>query len=157
MRVLAAVNKKHPARLMLIGDGPEMTDVLQEAERLDLRDRLHVLGNQDHVQALLACSDVFLLPSEEESFGLAALEAMACGVPVVSYDVAALSGLIDNGKNGYRVAVGDVETMAIKTLELVENPEVRRRCRKHARESAGRFDSQRIITMYEELYWRTLA
>ena len=157
VRVLAAVNEKHPARLMLIGDGPEMAAVWREAERLQLRDRIHVLSNQDHVQALLGCSDVFLLPSEEESFGLAALEALACGVPVVSYDVAALGDLVDNGSNGYRVPLGDIKAMAMKALALVEEPEIRRRCRNQARESAKKFDAERIIPIYEELYWRTLA
>ncbi|MFT5133420.1 MAG: N-acetyl-alpha-D-glucosaminyl L-malate synthase BshA [Gammaproteobacteria bacterium] len=157
VRVLALVNEKHPARLMLIGDGPEMASVWREAERLNLRDRIHVLSNQDHVQPLLACSDVFLLPSEEESFGLAALEAMACGVPVVSYDVAALNGLISNGENGYRVPMGDTDAMAMKTLELVKDNEFRQHCRSQARESAKRFDAERVIPMYEELYWRTLA
>ena len=157
VRVLAAINEKHPARLMLIGDGPEMAAVWREAERLQIRDRLHVLSNQDHVQALLGCSDVFLLPSEEESFGLAALEALACGVPVVSYDVAALGELVNNGINGYRVPLGDINAMATKALVLVEEPEFRHRCRNQARESALQFDAERIIPMYEELYSRTLA
>jgi N-acetyl-alpha-D-glucosaminyl L-malate synthase BshA len=156
VRVLAAVNEKRPARLLLIGDGPEMAAVWQEAERLNLRERLHVLSNQDHVQELLACCDVFLLPSEEESFGLAALEALACGVPVVSYDVAALSDLIVNGSNGFRVPLGDIESMASRVLDLVTNTELRLHCRRQARESALQFDAEQIIPMYEELYWRTL-
>ncbi|NKB35767.1 MAG: N-acetyl-alpha-D-glucosaminyl L-malate synthase BshA [Gammaproteobacteria bacterium] len=156
VRVLAAVNEKRPARLLLIGDGPEMAEVWQEAERLNLRGRLHVLSNQNHLQELLACCDVFLLPSEEESFGLAALEALACGVPVVSYDVAALDELIINGDNGYRVPLGDINAMANKVLELVLDSEFRSRHRKQARESALRFDADRIIPMYEALYWRTM-
>lgn len=157
VRVLASVNRTHPARLALIGDGPEMASVIQEAENLGVRDRIQLLGNQDHVQPLLACCDVFLLPSEEESFGLAALEALACGVPAVTSDVGGLGELVDNGVNGYRVALGDTDAMAASVLEITGEPHKFELFRRKARESAERFDAEKIIPMYEAFYRKVLA
>jgi N-acetyl-alpha-D-glucosaminyl L-malate synthase BshA len=157
VRVLAAVQKERPAKLLLIGDGPEMTGVLAEAQRLGVRDRIHFVGNQEDVQPLLACCDVFLLPSEEESFGLAALEAFACGVPAVTSDVGGISELVETGVNGFRVALGDTEGMAARVLEIVQTPESLDSFRVRARSSAEKFDAENIIPMYEDLYARTLA
>jgi N-acetyl-alpha-D-glucosaminyl L-malate synthase BshA len=155
--VLAAVNRRRPARLMLIGDGPEMAHVLSEADRLQVRDRIRFLGNQDDVAPLLACCDVFLLPSEEESFGLAALEAVACGVPAVTSDVGGLSEVIRNGVNGFRAPLGDWESMAARVLEISAEPACLKAYRERARASAERFDASRIIPAYEDLYRRTLT
>lgn len=156
VRVLAAVNKQRPARLALIGDGPEIASVLAEADLLGVRDRIRFLGNQDHVQPLLACCDVFLLPSEQESFGLAALEANACGVPAVTSDVGGISELIENGVNGFRVPLGDTAAMAARVLEIAADPATLDAFRKRARASAERFDATNIITQYEDLYYRIL-
>ena len=157
VRVLAQVHKQHPARLMLIGDGPEMSSVWTEADELGVRDRIHFLGNQDHVQPLLACCDVFLLPSAEESFGLAALEALACGVPAVTSDVGGLGELLEDGENGFRVPVGDVAAMAQQVIEITKDASVFERFRKGARRSAERFDAEIVIPMYEELYRKALT
>jgi len=157
VRVLAAVAAQRPARLALIGDGPEMAGVISEADRLGVRDRIHFLGNREDVQPLLACCDVFLLPSEEESFGLAALEAMACGVPAVTSDVGGIGELITDGENGYRVRLGDTDAMAGRVLEMTESADRLDGFRQRARASAERFDANEIIPMYEELYRRTLT
>lgn len=157
VRILAAVNSRRPARLLLIGDGPEVPAVRREADRLQVGDRVRLLGNQVDVQPLLACSDVFLLPSSEESFGLALLEAMSCGVPAVTSDAGGLGQLVENGKNGYRVALGDIESMAARVLAIVADSatfELHRSC---ARRSAERFDAELIVPMYEALYRRILA
>jgi L-malate glycosyltransferase len=157
VRILAAVNAVRPARLLLIGDGPEMPSVVSEVERLDLRDRVQMVGNQMDVHTLLSPCDVFLLPSAAESFGLAALEAMACGVPAVTSDAGGLAELIENGQGGYRVAVGDIESMAARVLDLTADPATLALQRAAARARAARFDAEIIIPMYENLYMRTLA
>ena len=157
VRVLAEVQKERPARLMLIGDGPEMATVIAEAEALRVRDRIHFLGNQDDVQPLLACADVFLLPSEQESFGLAALEALSCGTPAVTSNVGGLGELMQNGENGFMVPKGETAAMARRVLELAADEATLKRFRAGARESAGRFDAEKIIPMYEKLYCRILA
>jgi N-acetyl-alpha-D-glucosaminyl L-malate synthase BshA len=157
VRILAAVNSRRPARLLLIGDGPEVPAVRREADRLQVGDRIRLLGNQVEVQPLLACGDVFLLPSAEESFGLALLEAMSCGLPAVTSDAGGLAQLVENGKSGYRVALGDIESMAARVLDIVADPatlELHRNC---ARRSAERFDAELIVPMYEALYRRILA
>ena len=115
-----------------------------------------VIGFQE-VQPLLACADVFLLPSEEESFGLAALEALACGTPAVTTDVGGIGELMKNGENGYMAPLGDAAAMARGVLELTSDTATRRRFREGARASAARFDAERIIPMYERFYERVLA
>jgi N-acetyl-alpha-D-glucosaminyl L-malate synthase BshA len=157
VRILAAVNAVRPARLLLIGDGPEMPSVLSEVERLDLRDRVQRVGNQIDVQTLLSPCDVFLLPSAVESFGLAALEAMACGVPAVTSDAGGLAELIENGQGGYAVAVGDIESMAARVLDITADPATLESQRAAARARAACFDAEAIIPLYENLYIRTLA
>lgn len=157
VRILAAVNAVRPARLLLIGDGPELPAVVSEAERLDLRDRVRRVGNRMDVQTLLSLCDVFLLPSAAESFGLAALEAMACGVPAVTSDVGGLAELIEDGQGGYRVAVGDIESMAARVLEMTADAATLELHRAAARTRAARFDAEIIVPMYENLYRRTLA
>jgi N-acetyl-alpha-D-glucosaminyl L-malate synthase BshA len=157
VRILAAVNAQRAARLILIGDGPEIASVRQEADRLGVGDRVQMLGNQLDVRPLLSCCDVFLLPSEEESFGLAALEAMACGVPAVTSDTGGLAELVENGKGGYRVAPGDTDAMAARVLDIVADSDTLEFHRRQARQSAERFDAELIVPMYEALYMRTLA
>jgi len=157
VHILARVNQERRARLLLIGDGPEMARVLALASELGVRDRVVSVGNQDDVQPLLSCCDVFLLPSEEESFGLAALEALACGVPAVTSRVGGLGELITDGESGYREAKGDVEAMARRVLEIASNEGTLRRFKEGARRGAERYDAERIIPMYEDLYRRSLA
>ncbi|HKU17092.1 MAG TPA: N-acetyl-alpha-D-glucosaminyl L-malate synthase BshA [Steroidobacteraceae bacterium] len=157
VRVLAAVNATRPARLILIGDGPEMPAVVREVEQLGLRDRVQMLGQRLDVQEILSGCDVFLLPSAEESFGLAALEAMACGVPAVTSDVGGLAELIENGNGGYRVASGDIAAMAGRVLDIVADCDTLELQRTEARRRAARFDAQLIVPMYEDLYMRTLT
>jgi N-acetyl-alpha-D-glucosaminyl L-malate synthase BshA len=157
VRILAAVNARRPARLLLIGDGPEMAGVLQEADRLSLRERIIAAGKQTDVHRFLRGCDVFLLPSEEESFGLAALEAMACGVPAVTSDAGGLHELIEHGQNGYRARTGDVDAMAQFVLDIVADPATLQRFRAAARRRATDFDAARTVPRYEDLYRRVLA
>lgn len=157
VRILAKVNAVRPARLILIGDGPELSAVAEAAARLGVRDRVQMLGLQIDVQPLLSCCDVFLLPSAEESFGLAALEAMACGVPAVTSDVGGLAQLVENGRGGYRVVPGDIDSMAARVLDIAADADTLAFHRDQARKQAARFDAERIVPMYEDLYMRTLA
>lgn len=157
VRILSIVNCSRPARLALIGDGPEIPAVLDEARRLGVRDRIQVLGCQVDVQPFLSRGDVFLLPSQEESFGLAALEALACGVPAVVSDIGGLPELIENGKSGYRVAAGDTHSMASRALELAADATTLAHHRREARLRAKSFDARKIVPMYEDLYRRTLT
>jgi glycosyltransferase involved in cell wall biosynthesis len=120
---------------------------------MGLTSEVHFLGEQDQLEPLFFCTDLFLLPSEEESFGLTALEAMNCGVPVVATDVGGLPEVIVDGETGYLRPVGDVEGMAAGAVELLTDPSRLERFRVQARRRAEEnFDSDRIIPRYEALY-----
>lgn len=157
VKILSTVCKTRPARLVLIGDGPEMAPVVTEARKLGVLERIHFLGTQDHVQPLLACCDVFLLPSEQESFGLAALEALACGVPAVTSDVGGLSELVTNGSNGFRETLGNTDAMAARVLEITAAKSTLETFRQAACKSVEKFDAELVIPQYEEMYRRTLV
>jgi glycosyltransferase involved in cell wall biosynthesis len=118
---------------------------------------VRLAGNQIDVPTLLSPCDVFLLPSAAEGFGLAALEAMACGVPAVTSDAGGLAELIENGQGGYAIAVGDIEAMAARVLEIAADPATLEFQRAAARARAARFDAEIVIPLYETLYMRTLA
>lgn len=157
LRILAAVHRERPARLVLVGDGPELPDLWAEAGRLDLRNRIRLLGIRADVWPLLACADVFLLPSAEESFGLAALEALASGVPAVTSDVGGLPELIEKGRSGYVAAIGDCDAMARRVLELTADAAALERHREEAYRRARKFDAERIVPLYERLYEKLLT
>lgn len=153
VEVFARVARRLPSRLILVGEGPELAPTLSLAERLGVRDRILVLGNQEEVVPLLSVADLFLLPSEQESFGLAALEAMACGVPVVVSRTGGLPEVVAEGETGFLCRVGDVETMAERALQILEDG------RLHARLSAAavervrtHFCAERVVPQYEALY-----
>jgi N-acetyl-alpha-D-glucosaminyl L-malate synthase BshA len=156
--IFAIVRAEIPAKLLLIGDGPERTIAEWLVREKGLMKDVYFLGKQNQVQELLNCADVLLLPSEIESFGLAALEGMACGVPAVCSDVGGLPEVIRNGVDGFLVAGHDVKTMAARTLEIVTNPHRREQMGIAARERASTtFCSEKIIPLYEDLYQRVLA
>jgi L-malate glycosyltransferase len=153
VEILARVREHVPARLLLVGDGPDFGDVSRRARVLGVAEDVVFLGEQDLVVPLLSASDVFLLPSAQESFGLAALEAMACGVPVVAARVGGVPELVDEGVTGYLHDTDDVEGMARSTMALLTNEDM------HARMSAAaarvaheRFCDTKIVPMYETYY-----
>ena len=153
-RVAAAV----PARLMLIGDGPDRSAAEHLAVRLGVAGRIHFLGKQDNVNELLPLADLMLMPSEMESFGLAALEAMACGVPTIATRVGGVAELIDDGVNGLLFPVGDTEAMAAAAIALLGAEARLAAMAAAARKSASdRFCSSRIIPLYEAFYERVIA
>jgi L-malate glycosyltransferase len=152
VRVFALINRQVPARLILIGDGPEKGRVQQTAEDEGVADRVMFLGKQESVGEILSCADLFLLPSATESFGLVALEAMSCGVPVVATRVGGLPEVVPEGEAGFLAEVGDVETMAEQGLRILKDVEQWRRMSAAARTAAEGFSTERVVPMYESYY-----
>ena len=158
IEVFARVNRAVPARLMLIGDGPDRSDAEYLAREHNIQDRIHFVGKQDNVNELLPLADLMLLPSEMESFGLAALEAMACSVPTISTRVGGVPELIDDGRNGLLFNVGDVEAMSAAAIALLKNESRLQTMAKAARKTAqDHFCSSRVIPIYEDYYDRVIA
>jgi L-malate glycosyltransferase len=157
LAIFGEVNRQRPCRLLLIGDGPERSQAERWVRELGLEARVLFLGKQDSFVELLASADVFLLPSEQESFGLAALEALSCGVPVVASDVGGVPELVDSGETGYLAPVGDVRAMADRVLSLVGDPARWRAFSQRARQRVlERFQLGPAMERYEALYRRAL-
>jgi L-malate glycosyltransferase len=153
VRVYARVRERIPAKLLMIGDGPERPHVQQLVKEMGLSSDVHFLGEQDQLEPLFFCTDLFLLPSAQESFGLTALEAMNCGVPVVASDVGGLPEVIVDGETGFLEPVGDIDGMAGKAVELLGDPARLALFRTRARRRAEQhFDAARIIPQYEAFY-----
>src|SRR5262245_1437151 len=156
--VFARVRRHLAARLLLVGSGPALETAIGLANALDVRDQVDVLGEQDPVIPLLSVSDVFLLPSAQESFGLAALEAMACGVPVVASRVGGLPEVIEDGVSGCLLAPDDLEGMARSIVRLLTDDAAREQMAAAAVHAAhGRFCEERIVPLYEDFYERVVA
>jgi N-acetyl-alpha-D-glucosaminyl L-malate synthase BshA len=153
VQVFARVAKELPARLALIGDGPDRSTAEWLAHSLGIHDRIHFLGKQDRVHELLPLADLMLMPSEMESFGLAALEAMACQTPAIATRVGGVPELIDDGVNGLLFRIGDVEAMASAATALLRDRERHEAMCKAARRTAqDRFCSTRILPRYVAYY-----
>lgn len=152
IRIFHQVRQEIPAKLLLIGDGPERRDAESLCRKLELCEDIRFLGKQDAVEELLAVSDVLLMPSAKESFGLAALEAMACEVPVISTNAGGLPEVNTHGLTGFTSNVGDVDDMARHTLTLLRDPDMLRTFRKNALERAREFDISNILPRYEAYY-----
>ena len=158
IRTFAWVAEAMPARLVLIGDGPEMGHCVELVRELGLKDRVLFMGNQEQVVPLLSVADLFLLPSEQESFGLAALEAMACGVPVIASDAGGLPEVVVEGETGFLCPIGDVEAMASRAITLLNDKSMHREFSEAAvHRVRTTFCSARIIPQYEDLYRRVLG
>jgi glycosyltransferase involved in cell wall biosynthesis len=146
-----------PARLMLVGEGPELPRAEQIAEDLGVGDRVEVLGQRAEMERILPCADAFLLPSEHESFGLAALEAMACGVPPVATRVGGLPEVVIDGESGLLGELGDEEALAGRLLGLLSDEDRHAAMGKAARDRAvSEFEEGRGISAYEKAYGRLL-
>jgi N-acetyl-alpha-D-glucosaminyl L-malate synthase BshA len=151
--VFAAIAREVPARLLLVGEGPDLARAEEAAEEHGVRDRVHVLGQRGEIERVMSCADLLLLPSESESFGLAALEAMACGVPPVASDAGGLPEVIVDGESGILCAVGDTATMARRAIELLTTAEAYRAMAEAARARAvERFDRSILVGDYEQAY-----
>ena len=157
IEIFDRVHKKMPSRLLLIGDGPDRSVAEWLAVQKGIHDDVLFLGKQDQIYEKLSIADIMLLPSELESFGLAALEAMACEVVPISTRAGGVPEVIDHGNTGYLADVGDVETMARYAIELLQDEKRLREMGKQARAVAmERFCSTKIVKQYEDFYRRVL-
>ncbi|HZB87189.1 MAG TPA: N-acetyl-alpha-D-glucosaminyl L-malate synthase BshA [Terracidiphilus sp.] len=158
VKVFARVTEQVPARLMLVGDGPDRSAAEWLAHDLGIQDRIHFLGKQERVNELLPLADLMVMPSELESFGLAALEAMACKVPTVATRVGGVPELIDDGVSGLLFPVGEVKAMAEGAIALLKDRAKLETMRDEARQTARtRFCSTLVLPHYVEYYERVLA
>jgi L-malate glycosyltransferase len=153
LQVFARVSKRVPSVLVMVGDGPERVDAEALARELGVDDRVFFLGKIDAVAPLLAGADLFLIPSDRESFGLGALEALASGVPVIGADVGGLPEVVRQGETGFLAPVGDVEAMAGAAIDLLEDDRKWQRMSELAAGDAReRFGEAEIVAKYEEFY-----
>ncbi|HCF63794.1 MAG TPA: N-acetyl-alpha-D-glucosaminyl L-malate synthase BshA [Ferruginibacter sp.] len=156
VKTFLLLRKKIPAKLLLIGDGPERPHIESMTRHCEDCADIKFLGKQEQMEDILPIADLFLLPSEYESFGLAALEAMAAEVPVISTNAGGLPEINVNGYSGYMSDIGDVEDMAANAVKVLENDETHRKFKKQALAQAKKFDIQHIIPTYEAMYTRLL-
>ncbi len=157
IKIINAIKNEVNAKLVLVGDGPERAESERLCRELDLCDRVIFLGKQDALVEILNCADLFLIPSQSESFGLAALEAMACGVPVISSSVGGLPELIVHNETGYIAEIGDIERMAKYTIELLNNEKKFKLFSANSRKRAVEcFDTSVIVPKYESYYEKIL-
>lgn len=156
--IFAKVHARIPSRLLLVGDGPDISGVVHRVETLGLKDRVIFCGKQDAVAEIISLSDLMLLPSEKESFGLVALEAMACGVPTVGSMAGGIPELVENGVSGFLSPIGDTSSMAADAIRLLQDAELYERvsqaCLHRARNA---FCNDRISMEYEDIYYQVLG
>jgi N-acetyl-alpha-D-glucosaminyl L-malate synthase BshA len=156
--IFAKVSKTIPSRLLFVGEGPELSKIIAKVRKLGLADKVIFCGKQDDVAQIISLADVMLLPSEKESFGLVALEAMACGVPTVGSNAGGIPELITHGESGFLADIGDTSTMADYTLKLLSDSALYTRvvdaCLYRARKT---FCNDIIRKQYEEIYYRVLG
>jgi L-malate glycosyltransferase len=157
VRIFEYVRKRIPAKLLFVGDGPERGTAEELCRQLKVCDDVRFVGKQEQMEDILAIADLFLLTSEYESFGLAALEAMAAGMPVISTNAGGLPEIMIQGKVGFMGDVGDVETMSRYALDILQNEERLLQFKKAAAAHAHNFDIKNIVPLYERLYEDVLS
>jgi len=158
IEIAARIRKEMPVKLVLIGDGPDRAHAERRAAELGIDSDVIFLGKQDDVYYLLALGDIFLMPSNTESFGLAALEAMTCGLPCITSNAGGLPEVNIHGETGYHANVGDVETMSKYALKILKDPDLQERLSQQARKHAlDNFHSDYIIPQYIRLYEDVLS
>ncbi|CCG53380.1 Glycosyl transferase, group 1 family protein [Flavobacterium indicum GPTSA100-9 = DSM 17447] len=146
------IQKEIPSKLMMVGEGPEKIIAEKMCDELGISDKVIFFGNSNDIDQILKYSDLFLLPSETESFGLAALEAMAFGVPVISSNSGGIPEVNENGKSGYLSNVGDVDDMSKNALSILKSNEIHQQFKTAAFEVAKKYDILNILPLYENLY-----
>jgi N-acetyl-alpha-D-glucosaminyl L-malate synthase BshA len=156
VHIFNKIQSEIPAKLLFIGDGPERHNVEMLCRNVGILEQVRFLGKQDALEEILAIGDLFLLPSETESFGLSALEAMACMVPVISTNAGGLPEVNIHGKTGYTANVGDIEAMGQFGIELLSNPVLHQQMREDALAQAKTFELKFILPQYTTLYERVL-
>ena len=156
IRIFEQINKQVPSRLLMIGDGPERSECERLALELNIFDSIRFVGKQDSLVEFLSISDLFLLPSQTESFGLAALEAMSCGVPVISTSIGGIPEINIHAETGYIAEIGDIERMVRYGIELLTNEKKYFLFSKNARLQALKYDEKKIVPLYESFYEKVL-
>jgi N-acetyl-alpha-D-glucosaminyl L-malate synthase BshA len=154
--IFSRIIKEIPAKLLLIGDGPERSHIEKVCREHNTCDWVTFLGKQEAIEEILSIGDLFVLPSESESFGLAALEAMACEVPVISTNTGGIPEVNVHGVTGFLSNVGDVDSMAQHAITLLKDPEMLKTFRKNALLQAHNFDLKTILLQYEAVYERVV-
>jgi L-malate glycosyltransferase len=158
IRIFHRVREQVPARLLMIGEGPEWSRAVQLVQELNIEPYVEFLGKKDEVAQWISLADLLLLPSEKESFGLVALEAMACGVPTVGSDTGGLPEVVVHGQTGYLAGVGDVETMARYAVRLLTDPDLHRKFSESGIARVRKyFCVDRVAEQYEAIYRRVLG
>ena len=153
LAVFERVSRTLPSRLLMIGDGPDRSRAEAFCRERGLRDRVFFLGNIPNLEEILGSADLFLLPSEAESFGMAALEAMASEVPVIATQAGGMPEVVMEGENGYLLPVGDVDGMAARAIEILSDPALQRRFGRAGREIADeKFNVSRVVPIYRQFY-----
>jgi len=154
VKIFSIVHKSVPSKLLFVGDGPERNTAEGLSRDLHIGDDIRFVGKQEQMEEILAIGDLFILTSEYESFGLAALEAMAAGVPVISTNAGGLPEINEDGVTGFMSNVGDIENMSMHAIQLLKNDEMLAEFKKNAYAQAQKFDIQNIVPKYEQLYNR---
>jgi len=154
VKIFALVNKEIPSKLLMVGDGPERHSIEELCRQLNIQDNVRFVGKQEQMEEIMAVSDIFLLPSEYESFGLSALEAMASRSIVISSNAGGLPEIVQHGINGFMANVGDVENMAGYALTVLKDDNLLNKMKEAAFIQAERFDIKNIIPQYENIYRR---
>jgi N-acetyl-alpha-D-glucosaminyl L-malate synthase BshA len=157
VQIFYEVNQQIPSKLLFVGDGPERGSAEELCRKLDTCDDVHFVGKQEQMEDILAIADLFLLTSQYESFGLAALEAMAAGVPVVSTNAGGLPEIMVQGVTGYMGNIGDVQTMSQQAIDILQFDERLNEFKQNAAQHAKRFDIHNIVPLYEQLYDEVLS
>lgn len=152
VKIFFKIQEKIPARLLMVGDGPEREHAEKIARRLGIEERVVFLGNSNEIEKILCFSDLFLLPSEKESFGLSALEAMSFGVPVISTNTGGLPEVNQQGYSGFLSEVGDIDEMVEKGIYILSDEKRHKRFKANAKQVALKFDIDKIVLQYEAVY-----
>lgn len=152
IEIFDRIQKELPSKLLMVGEGPEKEKAEALCVAKGIEDKVLFLGNSNEIDKILCFSDLFLLPSEKESFGLAALEAMVCGVPVISSNAGGLPEVNQQGVSGFLSDVGNVDEMAANAILILKDPETLSKYKKQAREVSMKFDTKNIVPLYEEVY-----
>ena len=156
IKIFKKINSEISSKLIMVGDGPEKKKAKDYLRKNNLKNRVIFLGKTNEVDEILCSSDLFLLPSEKESFGLAALEAMALKVPVISTNIGGLSELNINGNSGYTSDIGDIDSMASNAIKILSDKSLKKKYRFQAFENAKKYDIKKIIPLYESVYQEAL-
>ena len=156
IKIFNNIQKEIPAKLMMVGEGPEKEPAERLAEELGISDRIVFLGNSNEIDRILCFSDLFLLPSQTESFGLAALEAMASSVPVISTNTGGLPEVNSHGYSGYLSNVNDINDMTANALKILTDTTILNQFKNNAKLQSQKFDLHNIVPMYEDIYKETL-